>query len=179
MQVKTQWACGWAALALVMGPFVDGRSHAHGQGQAESQKPAPLYPDYPSETPEKFTPPTHGMDHEAREVMVPMRDGVNLAADVYLPKTAAGRFPVILLRSPYNKDTYGGSTRPNLKSTAYRFAAGHRIRLHVANSNFPQYERNSSTGGNIFDEATYLRSSNAAHFGPRYPPALVLPVVPK
>lgn len=67
----------------------------------------------------------------------------------------------------------------NLKSTAYRFAAGHRIRLHVANSNFPQYERNSSTGGNIFDEATYLRSSNAVHFGPRYPSALVLPVVPK
>ena len=129
---------------------------------------------------DRFVPPPEQNEYTLQKnVMVPMRDGVNLAADVYLPKTAAGRFPVILLRSPYNKDTYGGSTRPNLKSTAYRFAAGHRIRLHVANSNFPQYERNSSTGGNIFDEATYLRSSNAAHFGPRYPPALVLPVVPK
>jgi putative CocE/NonD family hydrolase len=67
----------------------------------------------------------------------------------------------------------------NLKSIAYQFAPGHRIRLHLANSNFPQYERNSSTGGNIFDETAYLPSKNAVYFGPRYPSALMLPVVPK
>lgn len=41
-------------------------------------------------------------------VMVPMRDGVKLATDVYLPaengKPLDGRFPVILTRLPYNKD---------------------------------------------------------------------------
>jgi hypothetical protein len=36
------------------------------------------------------------------EVPVPMRDGTVLYADVYRP-AAAGRFPVILLRTPYNK----------------------------------------------------------------------------
>lgn len=35
-------------------------------------------------------------------VMVPMRDGVPLAAHVFLPK-ADGRYPVILLRTPYGK----------------------------------------------------------------------------
>lgn len=39
--------------------------------------------------------------------MVPMRDGVRLATDVYRPArggaTAAGRFPVIVTRSPYNR----------------------------------------------------------------------------
>ncbi|MGD0200037.1 MAG: CocE/NonD family hydrolase [Bryobacteraceae bacterium] len=38
-----------------------------------------------------------------RNVSVPMRDGVKLAADIYLPQ-ADGRFPVILVRTPYQKD---------------------------------------------------------------------------
>lgn len=37
-------------------------------------------------------------------VMVPMRDGVKLATDVYLPKGGQARMPVILTRLPYNKD---------------------------------------------------------------------------
>ena len=35
---------------------------------------------------------------------VPMRDGVNLSADVYLPK-AQGNFPTVLLRTPYDNNT--------------------------------------------------------------------------
>jgi putative CocE/NonD family hydrolase len=42
-----------------------------------------------------------------RDVMVPMRDGVRLATDLYFPaaggKRRAGRFPVILERTPYGK----------------------------------------------------------------------------
>jgi putative CocE/NonD family hydrolase len=37
-----------------------------------------------------------------RNVPVPMRDGIKLAANVYLPNTE-GRFPVILMRTPYGK----------------------------------------------------------------------------
>ncbi len=36
-------------------------------------------------------------------VMIPMRDGVRLATDLYLPTTGAGPWPVILVRTPYNK----------------------------------------------------------------------------
>jgi putative CocE/NonD family hydrolase len=43
-----------------------------------------------------------------RGVMVPARDGVKLATDVYRPardgKPVEGRFPAILTRTPYNKD---------------------------------------------------------------------------
>ena len=39
--------------------------------------------------------------------MMPMRDGINLATDIYFPATdglrAEGRFPVVLERTPYNK----------------------------------------------------------------------------
>jgi len=43
-----------------------------------------------------------------RNVMAPMRDGVRLAADLYFPATegriAPGRFPVIMERTPYDKE---------------------------------------------------------------------------
>ncbi|MBX7122322.1 MAG: CocE/NonD family hydrolase [Opitutaceae bacterium] len=42
-----------------------------------------------------------------KDVMVPMRDGVKLATDLYMPakngKPAPGRFPVVLTRTPYDK----------------------------------------------------------------------------
>jgi uncharacterized protein len=43
----------------------------------------------------------------AKNVMVPMRDGVHLATDIYLPSKnailAAGKFPTILDRTPYDR----------------------------------------------------------------------------
>ena len=44
-----------------------------------------------------------------RDIMVPMRDGVKLATDIYLPTEDGDaldeRLPVILRRTPYNKET--------------------------------------------------------------------------
>lgn len=37
------------------------------------------------------------------DLMVPMRDGVRLATDVYLPKSGTGPVPVLLERTPYGK----------------------------------------------------------------------------
>lgn len=49
------------------------------------------------------------------DIMVPMRDGVRLAADVYLParggKAVDGRFPVIFERTPYGKHIPSRSER--------------------------------------------------------------------
>ncbi len=39
--------------------------------------------------------------------MVPMRDGVGLATDVYLPK-GEGPFPVIFVKTPYNFNKISG-----------------------------------------------------------------------
>ena len=43
------------------------------------------------------------LDPRARQVMVPMRDGVHLATDVYLPD-GPGPFPSVLVRLPYDKN---------------------------------------------------------------------------
>ena len=46
-----------------------------------------------------------------RDVMVTMRDGVKLATDVYLPaaggEPAAGEYPALLMRTAYNKESWG------------------------------------------------------------------------
>jgi putative CocE/NonD family hydrolase len=50
---------------------------------------------------------------ESKDVMIPMRDGVKLAADIYRPArdghAADGKFPVILMRTPYNKESSAAS----------------------------------------------------------------------
>ena len=37
-----------------------------------------------------------------RKVMMPMRDGIRLATDIYRPKNAAGKVPIIFVKTPYN-----------------------------------------------------------------------------
>ena len=49
---------------------------------------------------------------------VAMSDGVKLATDVYLPKQGEGPFPVILLRTPYNKNGNQG-TADNVSRLGY------------------------------------------------------------
>src|SRR5450631_1981795 len=37
-----------------------------------------------------------------RKLMIPMRDGKLMAADVYRPKDTSKKYPIILVRTPYN-----------------------------------------------------------------------------
>jgi putative CocE/NonD family hydrolase len=80
---------------------------AAAQAPAPSPSPSPLYPSYPSETPATLTRSTHGFDHERREVLIPMRDGVKLLTMVLVPKGAKGA-PMLLTRTPYNAKTLTG-----------------------------------------------------------------------
>ena len=58
--------------------------------------------------PTVLVPPQYGMLTE-RDVPIPMRDGISLVADVHRPsqdgKVVAGQFPVVLIRTCYNKDS--------------------------------------------------------------------------
>ncbi len=47
-------------------------------------------------------PNAHQAGAEQIGLMIPMRDGVRLATDVFLPKTT-GRWPTVLVRTPYNR----------------------------------------------------------------------------
>ena len=63
--------------------------------------------------------------------------------------------------------------------TSNLFAAGHRIRIEVAGSNFPRFDRNLNTGGNNYDETTAVTAHTAIHHSAQYPSTLSLTVVPR
>ena len=62
---------------------------------------APQYPSFPSHTPTEFKPVTDAWDHDRRDVMIPMRDGVKLHTVILVPKGAKGA-PILLTRTPYD-----------------------------------------------------------------------------
>jgi putative CocE/NonD family hydrolase len=73
-----------------------------------------------------------------------------------------------------------GKTYPitvSLKATSWHFKPGHRVRLYVMSSDFPQYDRNLNTGGNNFDESHGVPARNTIHHGGATASRLVLPVV--
>ena len=61
-------------------------------------------------------------------------------------------------------------------AVATRIGAGHRIRIEVAGSNFPLYERNLNTGGRNFDESTPVVAHNVIYHDAQHPSTLELPV---
>ena len=69
--------------------------------------------------------PTYGV-HLEKDIMVPMRDGVRLATDVYRPalngQPVDRAFPVLLQRTPYNKESRGAS-----ETAAYFVGRGYVI----------------------------------------------------
>lgn len=67
----------------------------------------------------------------------------------------------------------------NLLATSNVFLPGHRIRLEVSSSNFPQYNRNSNTGGDISKETAdeYRPAANKVFHEAKYPSSLILPII--
>jgi uncharacterized protein len=64
-------------------------------------------------------------------------------------------------------------------ATSNVFKAGHRIRLEVASSNFPRFERNLNTGEEQAASTRMVKATNKVFHGPSHPSALILPIVPR
>ncbi len=82
-----------------------------------------------------------------KDVMVPMRDGVKLATDVYLPTDEHGaivsaQLPTVLQRTPYNKE--GGTTAAH-----YYAARGYAV---VYQDNRGRYKSEGVWGGFVNDD---------------------------
>src|SRR3954454_5767366 len=64
-------------------------------------QPAPIPPG--GDIPKAFNPLRSGFQYMRREVRIPMRDGVKLYAVLIIPRQA-GKFPIMLDRTPYSAD---------------------------------------------------------------------------
>jgi len=64
-------------------------------------------------------------------------------------------------------------------STSNLFKKGHRIRIEIAGSNFPRFDRNLNTGGNNYDEKEGVVANNLIYHTSQYPSQIRLPILVK
>jgi uncharacterized protein len=69
--------------------------------------------------------------------------------------------------------------RVQLGSTSYVFAPGFRVRLEVASSNFPRFDRNLNTGGDFATESVGRPAVQQVLHGGARASQVLLPVVPR
>ena len=62
-------------------------------------------------------------------------------------------------------------------NTSNYFDAGHSIRIEIASSNFPRFDRNLNTGGNNYDETAGVIAHTSIHHSAQYPSVITLSVV--
>ena len=66
--------------------------------------------------------------------------------------------------------------RIRLTATACRFLSGHRIRLEITSSDFPNHDRNHNTGGNDLADTKLVAATQEVHHSAEYPSRLILRV---
>jgi uncharacterized protein len=62
--------------------------------------------------------------------------------------------------------------------TSQLFRRGHRLRLDISSSNFPQFDRNMNTGNPIGEDATGIVAKQAIYHEARYASYIDLPIIP-
>lgn len=67
----------------------------------------------------------------------------------------------------------------DLWATSNVFLAGHRLRLEVASSNFPRFDRNLNTGEDQAHATRMVKATNIVLHDSKHPSALILPVIPQ
>lgn len=64
----------------------------------------------------------------------------------------------------------------DLDASSNWFVPGHRIRLQIASSAFPRFDRNLNTGGNNYDETEWAVAHNTVHHSSKLPSYVLLPI---
>src|SRR5712692_9912377 len=81
--------------------------------------------------------------------------------------------------TPYLK----GSTVPTLPldlwATSNVVKAGHRIRVEIASSNFPRFDRNPNTGKRVAEDSDLKPALQTILHNVQYPSHITLPIVPR
>ena len=65
-----------------------------------------------------------------------------------------------------------------MSPTSNLFKAGHRIRLDVTSSDFPNYDRNHNTASDQNTDNELVTAQQTIYHGPQQASRLILPVVP-
>ena len=66
-----------------------------------------------------------------------------------------------------------------INPTSNVFKPGHRIRLDVSSSDFPNFDRNHNTGGNDYADATLIAARQTVSHDAAGPSHVILPIIPR
>jgi putative CocE/NonD family hydrolase len=66
----------------------------------------------------------------------------------------------------------------NLEAISQLFRRGHRIRLNITSSDFPEFDRNMNTGNPIGEDARGITAKQTIFHSREYPSYIDLPVIP-
>ena len=66
----------------------------------------------------------------------------------------------------------------DMSSTSIVFGKGHRIRLHIAGSNFPHFDRNMNTGNAFGEDASGVPAMQTIYHQADLASYIELPVMP-
>src|SRR5262249_10937825 len=100
MPRKTPVILGIGLEIVALVAFILGTQLLVEPSAAQTQQPT-KYPEYQSETPDKFEVTNDGFEYTKRTAMIPMRDGAKLYTVILVPKGARSA-PILLTRTPYN-----------------------------------------------------------------------------
>lgn len=87
-----------------------------------------------------------------------------------------------ILRHSYPRPEPPGSPSQiaiQLWPTSMLFRRGHRLRVEVSSSNYPRYDRNPNTGGDIPTERNPVAATQSVFHGAQAPSHIILPIVPR
>ena len=67
----------------------------------------------------------------------------------------------------------------DLLNTSNVFKKGHRIRIEISSSNFPQYDRNPNTGKDLFTDTELVTAKQTIYHDGARASHILLPIVPR
>lgn len=82
-----------------------------------------------------------------------------------------------ILRRSYAANSDPTEITVELWPTSMLFKRGHKIRIEISSSNFPRYDRNLNTGGDILKETSPIVAIQTLHHSPAMPSRIILPLI--
>jgi predicted acyl esterase len=125
---------------------------------------------------------TYDVVQVEKDLMIPMRDGVKMATDIYRPfikdESSRPSFRSCCTERRTTRRREAPSSRRSIsRSTVNVFKKGHRIRLDISSSNFPRFDVNPNTGEPIGMNRREQVADNSVYHDAAHPSSVVLPIV--
>jgi putative CocE/NonD family hydrolase len=147
------------------------------QDDVETRRDVLAYTSEPLQQDMEVTGPISAVLHV--ETDAPSTDFTAKLVDVHADRKAYNVSDGILRRAYAQSAAGPTEIAIELWPTSMLFRRGHRIRVEVSSSNYPRYDRNPNTGGDIPTERTTVGARQSVHHGPAAPSRIILPVIPR